>query len=205
MNGVQVWRADLDSIPLAALADLLDDEERARAARFRFDQHRARFIVSHGVLRKILGRYLKADPAALRFRSSPRGKPYLDPACDLQFNLSHSSGLGIYAVTFGRRVGVDIERIEARPDLLEVARRFFTPEEFALLEPNRSLELFYRIWTRKEAWLKATGEGLRAIGTSPDPSRWHICDLAIERDYAAALATEGAEPEIQYFDFAAAG
>jgi 4'-phosphopantetheinyl transferase len=216
---VHVWRARLDQPPAVVerLAPTLTHDERARSERFYFERDRASFVVARGVLRKILGLYIGRPPAQLRFCYGPRGKPALADGPDtgaLRFNLSHSRGLALYAVTRGREVGVDIEWM--RPDVAttDVARRVFSPSERATLHSlpvERQHEAFFNGWTRKEAFIKATGEGLSRpldefdvsiapgepaclLATQVDPrevSRWSLQELLPGPGYRAALVVEG--------------
>ena len=179
---VHIWRAALDLPPaqMATLSLLLSDDERDRAARFRFDRDRDRFVAARGLLRTLLGRYLGTEPGAIRFVydcrcGSPHcrpehRKPALAPACGdwLRFNLSHADGLALVALAEVREVGVDLERIgEDQPwgELAELAGAIFTPREFADLSALPAQEChaaFFACWTRKEAYTKARGIGLSA-------------------------------------------
>ncbi len=216
---VHVWRATLD-VGLARVHGFertLAADERARAARFHFDTHRNRFIVSRGVLRTILGRYLGIEPDRLQFRYSSHGKPALSAGSEsnsIRFNVSHAGGMALYAITTDREVGIDVERI--RPDFAneEIAERFFSPREIAALRalsPQSRLEAFFACWTRKEAYIKARGEGLSLpldrfdVSLAPgqpaallavqdyseEATRWTIRELVPGSDYVAALAVEG--------------
>ncbi len=166
-NEIHLWHATLDLQPpgIQDLQRTLTMDEYRRAGRFRLHRDRNRFIVARGLLRVILACYLHENPAHLRFCYSPYGKPALatKPAGDtLNFNLSHSDGIALYAVTRGRELGVDLERI--RPDRADenVAEQFFSPREMAALRalpPNARPEAFFACWTRKEAYIKATGDG----------------------------------------------
>ena len=211
-NEVHVWRARLD-VPWAHLGTLrrtLSPDERARASQFRLTIHRRQFIAAHGILRDILSRYLHRDPAGLRFRDTPRGKPALLANCgrdEIRFNLSHSGNLALYAVTRGREVGVDLELIQ--PDLAGDAQQFLSPQEIASLRalpPPVRAEAFFNAWTRKEAYIKALGEGLRVPLASFDvslapgeaaallrgvSSRWVLQAIKPARAYVAAVVTEG--------------
>ena len=218
-NEVHVWRASLDltASHVQILQQTLAPDERARAERFYFQKDRAHFIVARGLLRVILGRYLDRPPDQLRFCYNSNGKPALakefnrDTLC---FNLSHSHGLALFAVTRGRELGVDLERV--RPHLADeqIAERFFSPREVAMLRAlptNMRTEAFFNCWTRKEAYIKARGEGLSfpldqvdvslapgepvaLLSAKADPheaSRWSLQELAPGPSYAAALAVEG--------------
>jgi 4'-phosphopantetheinyl transferase len=142
---------------------ILDDEERARAHRFSFERDRRRFVARRAFLRRVLAEYTGGAPARIRYRKSPTGKPQLADVDGVAFSTSHADGLAIVAVATGGEVGVDIERIRAMPDALDIARRFFTEHEAAHLSaiagPMRSAA-FLRLWTRKEAYVKALGHGL---------------------------------------------
>jgi len=167
-NEVHVWRSELDlsGAELGKLAKTLALDEQARAARFRFPRDRRRFIVARGVLREILARYLDRDPAKLQFCYAPFGKPALTSNSGgdgLRFNVSHSHGFGLYAVSFHRELGVDLECIRTNFPWEPIAERFFSPEEIeALYSVPRGLkyEAFLNCWTRKEAFVKARGGGL---------------------------------------------
>jgi 4'-phosphopantetheinyl transferase len=195
----------------------LSADERARADRFYFQKDRERFIVGRGLLRTILGLYLDTKPEHLRFCYSSYGKPALSKgrgSDTLHFNLSHSDRLALYALTGSREVGVDLER--NRPELAvdEIAEHLFSPREVAMLRalpPSMRQEAFINCWTRKEAYIKARGDGLAIPlnefdvtlvpgepaclrSTRGDPheaSRWSLQELAPGPGYVAALAIEG--------------
>lgn len=218
-NEVHVWRASL-KLPgpeVQALHHSLTKEELERADRFHFQRHRAHFIVARGLLRTILSRYLKIEPRRLRFRYGPKGKPELAGDTSrrgLRFNISHSHGLALYAVTDDRQIGVDVERI--RPDVTgeKIAERFFCPREAATLRELPAevrQQAFYTCWTRKEAYLKAIGKGitlrldqfevsvtpgepavlLSINGDPKEASYWSLKELAPEPGYVGALAVKG--------------
>jgi 4'-phosphopantetheinyl transferase len=165
---VHVWRVNLDDLRISPhdAARVLNDQERQRAGRYRFTQDRDRFILRRCLLRQLLGRYLASEPASLPIAGDERGKPYLvgrmgvEP---LSFNLSHSRGMAVYAITRGLAVGIDVEYCRGDLDFLRIAERCFSPAEAAWLRsipgPSRR-EVFFLLWTCKEACVKATGEGL---------------------------------------------
>jgi 4'-phosphopantetheinyl transferase len=164
---VHVWCVDLDdpSDSSASLHALLDEEERSRSARFRYERDRQRFIVAHAVLRKLLARYIGTCPEQITYQHNEFGKPDLHSSwCSrLKFNLSHSAGLALIAVTGDAEVGVDLERIRMQSDLNEVVSSFFSPaeyEELMALPDERRSEAFFGCWTKKEAYFKASGCGL---------------------------------------------
>jgi 4'-phosphopantetheinyl transferase len=216
---VHVWRVDQEAVKggLGLLGATLDSAERARAERFRRPPDRDAFLLFHGMSRVLLGRYLGEPAARIRLRAPPDGKPFLEDGNGqrpLEFNLSHSGGLALLAVTRGRPVGVDIERIRPEADDERIAQRFFSPEEVAALAAvpsERRSEAFFACWTRKEAYLKARGVGLslplRSFAVSVIPgrppallwseagaqeiARWSFRDLSPAPGYAGALAAEG--------------
>lgn len=142
---------------------LLDETERARAARFKFDIDRVRFVFAHAFSRRVLGHYLGVDPAALRFGTAALGKPQLDPDRGISFNLSRDDDLTVVAVAAGFAVGVDVERLRHIDDALELSRGLFAEPEVKLLSsspPHDRSRTFLSLWTRKESYVKATGGGL---------------------------------------------
>ncbi len=218
-----MWVAalDLSEAVLAQIAGVLAPDERERAARFHFEADRRRFIAGRGILRRIIGdEYLGCDPASLVFVHGPNGKPMLDgrgAGSQLELNLAHSGDLAVYAFAEGRPLGVDLERLRALPDLDGLAAMVLTPWEQAELGrigPAEREHAFFRVWTRKEAYLKATGEGLsrapatfevtvgseappRLRGVDDDPMRardWALQDLELPPGYVGALVVQSAAP-----------
>lgn len=216
---VHVWRASLDP-PASRVRELhhtLAADESGRAARFHFQRDRRCFVVSRGLLRTILSRYLGTQPEQLRFCYDPHGKPALVTAAGqdtLSFNLSHSGNLVLYALARGRRVGIDLERIRDVIEYEQIAARFFSPRESAALQAlptSIKSEAFFNCWTRKEAYIKARGEGLSlpldqfdvslipgepaallsTKGNSQEVARWSLQALSPGPGYVAALAVEG--------------
>ncbi len=166
---VDVWVASLDRAAYAGLPRLLSvlsRDERDRAERFQFAQHRCRFIAGRGLLRLILARYAAIPAKDLGFCYGPQGKPSLRAEMgvrDLMFNVAHSEGLALYAVARERRIGVDVEHMREVPDVESIIRRHFSVGEQAAwrsLPVSEHGEAFLRAWTRKEAYLKACGDGL---------------------------------------------
>lgn len=188
-----------------ALAALLDDAERARAARFAFEEDRHSYIAAHALLRAELSRRAGPAPQEWRFAATALGKPFLlDPPRDLRFSLTHTRGMVAVAVTDGLEIGVDVESEDRRAESMKLAERFFAREEIALLravEGDARREMFFAIWTLKEAVVKATGQGLsRALDSfavSPDPPRVTMRDEAWSADhwrlgsFHFALAAQG--------------
>ena len=163
---IHVWRAFLDSEDARRLEKVLTEDERARASRFVFPRDRDRFISGRGILRSILGQYLRRPASTIELTYEPAGKPRLrrldfdPPIC---FNVSHSQGLAVYAFSRECEVGIDVEAIRSSDKGEQLAERFFSGKELAEL---RSLPVemrdqgFFLCWTRKEAYVKARGAGL---------------------------------------------
>lgn len=176
---------------------LLDPSESARAARFHFERDRDAFIASHGWLRTLLGDYLQAAPQSIDFIFGRHGKPAIRGAA-IQFNLSHSGAMAACAVTRDSEIGIDIERIRTMPDLENIARRFFYPDDSRkLLElgEKERVPAFFRCWTRTEAYVKALGVGLTE--TRPPTADWSLIDLDAGPDYAGAVAVRGSNWTLQ--------
>ena len=216
---VHVWRASLDppESEVQRLAQTLSADELLRSKHFYFERDRKRFMVSRGILRTILGSYLGIEPSRLRFGYGSYGKPVLaEPASEgtLRFNVSHSQGLALYAIAPNREVGCDLERLRPISDAEQIAERFFSPRENAVLRTLPSHlrhEAFFTCWVRKEAYIKARGEGLafpldqfdvslapgepamllHVRGYPQEVSRWVLRELTVGSDYVAALAAEG--------------
>lgn len=216
---VHVWRSGLepDAPTLRRLWEILSTDERQRADRFHFERDRGHFVAARGGLREILGRYTGATPQSLRFSYDSFGKPSLnveDDGTPPHFNVSHSGGVALYAVAAGRAVGVDIERVREDFAGLDIARNFFSPHEVAALSAlpeGERATAFFDCWTRKEAYIKALGEGLShplhlftvsltpgrpaaLLRTDDDPeeaARWSLVELFPGEGYRAALAFEG--------------
>lgn len=220
---VHVWAARLDppSWRVAELRRLLDPEEQAKADRFRFDIHRRRFIVGRGFQRILLGTYADADPARIEYTYGPQGKPSFaaQPDPPLYFNLSNSEELAILGVTREMEIGVDVEYLRDLDDAAALAERFFSKSESEVLlnlPPACLKEGFFNCWTRKEAYLKAVGDGLTAplnafdVTLRPDEEpkmlalegseergrRWSLHHLWPAEGYLGAVALEGQDFEL---------
>ena len=164
-DGIDVWALDLDHrvSPSGTPLDVLSDEEKERANRFHSDRDRDRYRSGRTLLRLLLAGYLEVDPGSVPIIYNGHGKPGLDGARDVDFNLAHSEGVAVVAVTDGRAVGVDIERVRAGFAGHGVAEAFFTAAEVVALRrlPAPEQEVaFLACWTRKEAFVKAQGGGL---------------------------------------------
>jgi 4'-phosphopantetheinyl transferase len=216
---VQLWRADLEAVRAdeARWQKLLSSDESTRASRFHFSRDRQRFVASRALLRTILASYLATDPNALSFSYSKKEKPSLGPVhagSGITFNISHSGGIALFAFTRRREIGVDVEQVRSDFDLEAIARRFFSAHEQAQLDalpPEEKAAAFFRCWTRKEAYIKATGDGLSLpltqfdvslgagdttalLATRPDSSgagRWLLQEVPAGPGYVAALCVSG--------------
>ena len=205
------WRHQAAFADGADPSRVLSLDERARAARFLVEKPRTEFVATRSTLRAILGSYTGIAPEGLSFRYSDRGKPALATNQQLCFNISHSEGLSALAVVLGREVGVDIEWIRPDVEAAALAQRFFSANERARLLQLKTEQLtpaFFRCWTRKEAYIKARGDGLSLaldsfdvaletgsqsalLGTRPDAAEadhWTLSDLHLLDGYAAAIA-----------------
>lgn len=225
---VHVWRLDLDAMIPAGLAldPFLPEDERQRSRRFHFARDRERYLAGRAALRGILAGYVGRAPEMLRFVRAPLGKPaLLDEPSGLEFNLSHSDWCALVAVTRGRRVGVDVEGIRLGQSGMDVARRFFARgevETLAAATPEERPVTFVRCWTRKEAYVKARGDGLslslqhfevplsadagRALASSiEDPAevgRWSLRELVPAPCHLAALVVEGTDFRLSTWEWA---
>jgi 4'-phosphopantetheinyl transferase len=223
---VDVWFGSLDAPDpvLRQLRRTLSADELERAGRFYFARDRDRFVVGRGLLRALLGDYTGTAPAELQFDYSPYGKPRLRDPNGVSFNVSHSENRAVFAFTRGAAVGVDIEVLDSKPSDALVARQFFSPievRELLELPPDARPRAFLTCWTRKEAFIKARGEGLSlplqdfdvtlTPGVPPklrrtdwhptEPSEWLLFDLS-ERcpGCIAALAVRAEEAVVSFGD-----
>lgn len=219
---IHIWSISLDPPPDHAerLSRLLAQDEKERADRFRFDRHRRQYAVGRGALRSLLAAYLGTRPEQIAFSYGPRGKPFLAgpfAAGGLQFNLSNSDEMALVGFVRGVEIGVDIEYMKPMPDCLEISERFFSQSEREVLRglPREVREEgFFNCWTRKEAYLKAVGEGLAAPldsfdvtlapgepprmltleGDATRAARWAFRHFRPAEKYIGALAIEGGPP-----------
>lgn len=195
-----VWSACLERAQAdfpAALA-MLSPDEQERSAKFHFERDRQNFVARRSLLRAILARYLKVAPSQIVLSYEERGKPRLagpDGSAPLHFNFSHARDLALCAVTRLAPLGVDVERFRPMPEMTEIGATFCSVQENARLAaapPEKKIEVFFSIWTRKEAWLKATGEGIASelaqLDCSHPPSGWSFHPLSPAPGYIGALA-----------------
>jgi len=223
---VHIWTIPLDRThPSVDLYQYLSEEEIKRAERFHFDRHRRRFAVSHNALRGILAGYLDVHPTDIEFGHTSHGKPWLSgifKESGIFFNLTHSHELGVTAVTMEGEVGVDVEYIKVIGDIDGIATRFFSAVEqvaFLDLSSTHRITGFYNCWTRKEAFIKAIGEGLShpldqfdvtltpgeparflRIGEDADEAQyWTLEQIKSEPDYIGAVALRAKGIKITHF------
>ena len=216
-GAVDAWIGDLTKAePVSAWESLLAKEELERAARFRFEQDRHRYVYGRGLLRELAAAYLGTNPDQLEFLYGPGGKPGLAPDAagrQLCFNLSHSGARLLLGFGWNRQVGVDVELMRHDVETRQIGERYFSQEEqkaLFSLTPAGQIPAFFRCWTRKEAYVKAVGEGLSLplsqfdvsllpgepatlLATRPDAveaSRWTLRNLDLGPEYAAAVAVE---------------
>ena len=218
LNEIHVWQRRTQITPkeLSRLRAHLSKDEWERAHAFRFESDRNEYFVSRGTLRTLLGAYLVAPPAELRFQYSDFGRPALAGVYEegkLNFNVSHSGGITLWAFAMNRQIGIDVEKIRHDFSILEIAERFFSESERKALKDlpeQEQHDAFFRCWTRKEAFIKALGEGLshpldqfdvslspgvppQLLATRPcgaESQHWAIWDIAVPAGYAAALVAE---------------
>jgi len=216
-----VWCTALEFPPdvLQTFFSLLSSDEKARAQQFRFEKDRDHFIAARGLLRKILSRYLNIEPQNLKFQYNLYGKPSLVDHSHLQFNLSHSNGLALYAFTLDNSIGVDIEFKGRECDIDAIAQRYYSPREYEILNKlsdTEKTDAFFNGWARKEAFLKALGQGIsyslekvevtltnesaRFIAIHDDEqdiTQWYLHALNPSLDFAAALAIKGQVDKVE--------
>ena len=219
-GAVHVFLLRLAAFDADALTANLCPTEKARAARFKVEKARAQFIITRAVLRQLLANYLGIAPRALAFTAGPRGKPALSSDWRqkrIEFNVSHAADYALLALGLGNRLGVDIESVKRQVDYRALANRFFSAAEqaaFNKLPAGAACAAFYRVWSRKEAFLKATGQGLadglsgfsvplgetsvqtRIRGTTDTGSDWFIYNVIAPPGYQTALVADKAGLDI---------
>ena len=216
---VQVWRVDLEAIrgDESRWQKALSPDESNRASRFHFVADRQRFVASRALLRTILGCYLAIEPKSLSFIYSQKEKPSLAPgsaSSGITFNISHSGGIALFAFARKREIGVDVEQVRCDFEVEAIASRFFSSheqEQLRSLPEEKKFESFFRCWTRKEAYIKATGDGLSLplhqfdvsvvrengnalLSTRPNKSEaalWSLREIPAGQGYVAALCVWG--------------
>ncbi|MGL4501095.1 MAG: 4'-phosphopantetheinyl transferase family protein [Planktothrix sp.] len=224
-NTVHIWQANLTGSPqyLEFYQSILADHELKRARRFKFERDQQAFIIARGILRIILGHYLNLSPEQIKFKYSSNGKPSLDQdPSPLHFNLSHAQGKAIYAIALEENIGIDIEYIR-ETEVLSLAKRFFCESEYRWLnslDSEAQYPAFFRLWTCKEAYLKATGEGLvglqeieiftpldsnlKILKISQDSElakNWTMQTIETAENYIATLAIKGTNYQFKYYQW----
>lgn len=201
---------------------ILSDDERQRAAQYKFETDRLNFVLARGILREIIGHYLIIKPKDIVFSYTSFGKPYLAHNI-LNFNLSHAGSLVVYILANSKKVGIDIEKIHSIPEFLDIAKKFFSLQENLDLDSiskDKQLEAFFRCWTRKEAFVKAIGNGLSFplnkfdVTLLPhDPPRiininnhnidneWSMCSMNPTYNYEGAFSFSGPKKNVKIFYF----
>jgi 4'-phosphopantetheinyl transferase len=221
---ISIWITELDRDQgvVKNLEQILSPEEKVRAARFHFVRDRDRFVVGRGTLRRLLGAYSKLAPEGLRFHYGPQGKPSLDTrdgGSPVYFNLAHTKGLALYAFALTREVGIDLEFIQADFSVEEIARRYFSKSEYdelLALPAECRAEAFFLCWTRKEAYIKARGEGLHIdlknfdVTLAPNrparfaggvESRWQLETFFAAKHCPAAVVYEAPPCSLRYISY----
>jgi 4'-phosphopantetheinyl transferase len=216
---IHIWLIDINNYLQPNFAAYLDDQEIERAQRFKFIKDRNCFIGSHAALRMLLGKYCSCDPCAITYEYTANNKPILTGNNLIKFNLSHSHSQAIIAVTKNHPVGIDIEYMQEKKILAELAKRFFSTQEYAEYKslPAQQKTLgFYNCWTRKEAFVKALGIGITcplksfSVNLTPeihakilsmhknkgDISQWQLYGFIPAKQYCAAIAWCGPEKEL---------
>ena len=225
-ESVHVWCVALvpPSDVIVQLAATLSDEERDRADRFQFSHLRQSFIAARGTLRLLLAQYLHMEPGQIQFEYTPTGKPFLSRKTNIpniSFNLSHSNGLALYAIAKNRLIGIDIEYMRPIADFEQVSATTFSAFENNQLQSiadHHKTQAFFNCWTRKEAFIKAIGDGmsfpldqfdvslrpdeparlLRISGSEEKARRWSMFGWQPAAEYVAALVVEGADCSVMY-------
>lgn len=193
---VHIWRADLrqsEEIVESILPEL-SPAEREKAARFASRRDRDRYVCAHGALRRILSSYIGAPASQLEFAQSPQGKPRLIHSENIQFNLSHAEDIALIAVAREAAVGIDVERLRPIAELEDMAERAFTRgeiQELAAVQSAQKTQVFFRLWTRREAWQKCIGEGI-AHEIREIPASAFLLTFEPEAGYIAAAASDRA-------------
>jgi 4'-phosphopantetheinyl transferase len=227
LDCVDVWKCRLDILDsqVTALFKLLSGEEHVRAERLKIPEKRNQFVITRGRLRQIIAGILDSDPRDFKFEYTSHGKPFLArnwQGHELVFNVSHSYKMAIIGVALDRQLGVDIEKIQEGKDHMGMANRFFSKREQTELSATPDADrtrAFYSCWTRKEAFVKAVGDGITygldtfAVSVRPDDERpsldihgnstneepWSVFNIPMNDNYMASLAVSGAAVSIRYW------
>lgn len=222
-NQLHVWQSDINITKIQAgrIYSILSKKEKARASRFKFEEHRLKFIAARATLRKILSHYLSIDPNAISFTENKYGKPGLKDEINkssIFFNISHSHNMALFAISNEENIGIDIEAVNRKIDFDEISKRFFSDRENehiqALPISQKSID-FYKIWTAKEAFIKAIGQGLSfplkefeislnnntislasIYGDPNKASTWNLFKYDVPDEYESSIAIQAERPDI---------
>lgn len=217
---IAIWKTILEreTSDLATLQETLSEHEKERASRFHFARDRDHFIVARGTLKSLLGQYLGIPARSVRFRYGAQHKPALDtdtPSID--FNISHTQNMAVFAFAHSRRIGIDVEKIQRDFKVEDIAKRYFSSrecQELFSLPAELQSEAFFLCWTRKEAYLKARGEGLHlpldsfSVRLTPaEPagfhegvsSEWQILGLSAADEHPMAVVYDGVPALLRFF------
>ncbi len=225
IDPIQIWYGNLvaDDAHYPTYWRTLDADEQAHAEKIKNDLLRKRYVEVHGRLRNVLAQTLNERPEKINIKKAEHGKPYLADTPELAFNLSHSAEAMVIAIAWNCQLGVDIEYYKPRASLVGLVNKCFAEEEIAywnnLPEEQKTVE-FYRFWTRKEAFVKATGRGIalglkRCVINPENQSRflrvpadcgqavmWYVLDMALGQDVCSALVTDKNVAGVKLMDLA---
>ena len=221
-----IWRADLevDEYIQTSFLKLLSPDEKNRAQKFRFAKDSRNFIVARGILRSLIGKYLEINPAEISFQYNKFGKPGIAYNNSLQFNISHSKNIALFAFTKRFNIGIDVEFVNPNIEVKDIASNFFSTNEITnlLALPDKDQALgFFNCWTRKEAFIKAVGEGLsfpldkfevslepgkpaKLLATHWEPeavSKWSIYSMSPGANLVGSLAIEGVIEQVKFWNW----
>lgn len=221
-NEIHIYRSVLEKHKpeLKRFEVILSSDELEKANRYKFENDRNNYIVCRAILRNIIGSYLSLDPSEVTFSYSEKGKPYIK-GNNIKFNLAHSKGFAVYAFALENEIGIDVEYLKAIPDAIKIAERYFSEYEIDELKKTDTAKienLFFICWTRKEAFIKAIGEGLsypltdfsvplkpgeepkllRIKNNSCEVQNWSLYNIDVIRNYTSALAVKSGELKIIY-------
>lgn len=221
-----IWRADLDLDDCFqnSFLKLLSPDEKKRAQKFRFAKDSRYFIAARGILRSLIGKYLEKNPAEISFQYNEFCKPGIANNKHLHFNISHSQNIALFAFTDKFNVGVDVEFVNPNIEVKDIASKFFSTNEIRklLLLPEEQQTLgFFNCWTRKEAFIKAVGEGLsfpldrfevslepdepaKLLATYWDPkavSRWSIFSMSPGANFVGSLVIDGVIEKVKFWNW----
>ena len=225
-NQVDLWFVDINEHKdrLPHYLSVLNDVEKERASKYRFEKDKNCSIIARGVLRTLLGNYLEKNPKEIKFKLGEFGKPSLNEESNIEFNISHSGNVIVLAFVLNDKIGVDVEHTKRTIEVNSIAKQFFSKEEVTALfslEESYQKQAFYNCWTRKEAFIKALGSGLsfplnqfvvsldsvynaELIETKWDDKErenWVLKSFEPVKDYIGAFSVKGKVTDVQYWKF----